>query len=103
MLLAARTTAPEVAERRHERHGKDEIILTVYRSADGGYTHSIQCRLGRLVRSAFPNQTFATPLAAKRAACALLESWLTHNPAARKRAAIFELRSADQPEFDFFL
>lgn len=103
MLLAAQTPAPEIAERRHEKHGKDEIILTVYRAPDGTYTYSVQCRLGRFVRSSFPRQAeeFTTPLAARRAACASLRKWTRKSRAAKKRLFAFALLDPDQLEFDF--
>lgn len=102
MLLAAETSAHEISERRHEKHGKDEIILTVYR-ASGGYTYSIQCRLGRFVRSAFQHQSevFATPRDAKRAAAATLRQWTRKSRATKKRLLVFELLSIDQIEFEF--
>ena len=103
MLLATETSAPEVAERRHEKRGKDEIILTVYRAA-GGYTYSIQCRLGRFVRSAFPHhqaEEFATPRDAKRAAAAKLRQWTQRSRAAKNRLRDFDLMVPDQLEFEF--
>lgn len=102
MLLATETSAPEVAERRHEKRGKDEIILTVYR-AEGGYTYSIQCRLGRFVRSAFPHKAeeFATPLDAKRAAATTLRQWTQRSRAAKERLRGFDLIVPNQIEFDF--
>lgn len=103
MLLAARTTAPEVTERRHEKRGKDEIILTVYRAPGGYYTYSIQCRLGRFVRSAFPHnaEEFATTRDAKRAAAATLRQWTRKSRATKKRLLVFDLLSIDQIEFEF--
>lgn len=102
MLLATETAAPEVAERRHEKRGKDEIILTVYRAA-GGFTYSIQCRLGRFVRSTFPHnaEEFATPRDAKRAAAATLRQWTRKSRAAKKRLLDFDLLSIDQIEMEF--
>lgn len=102
MLLATETSAPEVAERRHEKRGKDEIILTVYR-ASCGYAYSIQCRLGRFVRSTFPHkaEVFATPRDAKRAAAATLRQWTQRSRATKKRLLVFDLLSIDQMEFEF--
>lgn len=102
MLLATETAAHEVSERRHEKRGKDEIILTVYR-ASGGYTYSIQCRLGRFVRSAFPHKSevFATPRDAKRAAVATVRQWTRKSRATKERLHGFGLMMPDQLEFEF--
>lgn len=102
MLLATETSAPEVAERRHEKRGKDEIIITVYREA-GGYTYSIQCRLGRFVRSAFPHhaEEFATPRDAERAATTTLRQWTQRSRAAKEHLRCFDLMVPNQLEFEF--
>ena len=45
-----------ITERRDEVHGKNQIILTVYRTAHNRYTYSIQFKVGRIIRSIFPHQ-----------------------------------------------
>lgn len=97
-----------VVERQDERHGKNQIILTVYRtraeSAPGAYTYSLQCRLNRFVRSIFPHQipgAWPTPLDAKRAAASTLRQWTGRSRAAKEHLRGLDLLSVDQLEFDF--
>lgn len=104
-MLAATESAPlHAVETRQERHGRDEIIITTYALQDEGYSYSVQCRIGRLVRAVFPPQiarTFATPLEAKRAAVAELRQWTSHSRSLNARLRCFSLLAVEQREFDF--
>lgn len=104
MLSARDTPALTVVEQWQEKHGKDEIILTVYRLPDGAYSYSVQCHLGRFVRSVFPQSVggkYESSLAAQRAAVSTLRQWTRTNRAARERLRRFALISVGQREFDF--
>lgn len=101
----AENTAQEftVIERQNEKRGKNQIILTIYRTrADASeYTYSIQCHLNRFVRAVFPHQiaaTYPSPRAAKYAAVATLRQWTKQSHAAKEHLATFDLLSVDQLE-----
>lgn len=88
-----------------ERHGRDEIIIITYAIPDGaGYTYSVQCRLGRFVRSAFPHQLndrLPRQEDIQRAAVNLLRQWTRKSRAAKNRLREFDLLAVGQREFDF--
>lgn len=92
-------------ERIDEKHGKDEIILTVYGTEDGRFTYSLQCAVSRIIRAVYPHQlpeSFASPPLAKRDAVDTLYGWLKPSRAAKKRLKSFDIPSCPfQLEFDF--
>lgn len=81
-------------ERINEKHGKDEIILTVYGTEDGRFTFSLQCAVSRVIRAVYPHQlpdSFDTPTLAKRAAVDTLCSWTQFSRAAKKHLKSFDI------------
>lgn len=88
-----------ITERRDEVHGKNQIILTVYRTAHNRYTYSIQFKVGRIIRSIFPHQldtNYDSPLQAKHAAFYTMLSWTKHSRKAKKSLFDFEIMNVDQ-------
>lgn len=86
-------------ECRDEVHGKNQIILTVYRTAQNRYTYSIQLKVGRIIRSIFPHQldtNYDSPLQAKHAAFNTMLSWTKHSRSAKKSLFDFEIMNVDQ-------
>ena len=92
-------------ERICEKHGKDEIILTVYGTEDGRFTYSLQCAVSRIIRAVFPHQIseiYSTPTEAKRAAIDTLFSWTKSSRAAKEHLKTFNITACPcQLEFDF--
>lgn len=91
-------------EKNDETHGKDEIILSVYKSEENKFTFSVQCHLGDLTRAIFPHahkQSFSTERAAKKAAVSLLYDWVGHSKKNRERLEKFYSLEVEQLEFDF--
>lgn len=83
-------------ERINEKHGKDEIILTVYGTEDGKYTYSLQCAVSRVIRAVYPHQlpdSFDSPTLAKRAAVDTLCSWTQFSRAAKEHLKSFDFFS----------
>lgn len=105
MLSARDTPALTVVEQRHEKHGKDEVIITVYSQPPGTFTYSVQCRLGRLIQAVYPHQLHAgytSPRDALRAAVSTLHQWTRTSRAAREHLYAFDIvESLWQQEFDF--
>lgn len=88
-----------ITERRDEVHGRNQIILTVYRTAQNRYTYSIQLKVGRIIRSIFPHQletNWASPLQAKHAAFNTMLSWTKNSRSAKKSLFDFEIMNVDQ-------
>lgn len=88
-----------ITERRDEVHGKNQIILTVYRTAHNRYTYSIQLKVGRIIRSIFPHQldkNYDSPLQAKHAAFNTMLSWTKNSRSAKKSLFDFEIMNVDQ-------
>lgn len=86
-------------ECRDEIHGKNQIILTVYRTAQNRYTYSIQLKVGRIIRSIFPHQldtNYDSPLQAKHAAFYTMLSWTKNSRSAKKSLFDFEIMNVDQ-------
>lgn len=92
-------------ERIDEKHGKDEIILTVYGTEDGRFTYSLQCRVSRIIRAIFPHQiqdNFLTSAKAKAAAIETLSAWIKPSRAAKEHLRSFDITASPyQLEFDF--
>ena len=92
-------------ERICEKHGKDEVILTVYATEGGQFTYSLQCHVSRIIRAIFPHQIqehFLTSAKAKAAAVETLSAWIKTSRAAKKRLKSFDIPSCPcQLEFDF--
>ena len=83
-------------EQINEKHGKDEVNLTIYGTEDGRFTFSLQCAVSRVIRAVYPHQlpdSFDSPTLAKRAAVDTLCSWTQFSRTAKEH-----LKS-----FDFFL
>ncbi len=83
-------------ERINEKHGIDEIILTVYGTEDGKFTFSLQCAVSRVIRAIYPHQlseTFDSPTLAKLAAVNTLNDWTKFSRAAKKKLKSFTIRS----------
>lgn len=95
----------EEIERTNEKHGKDEVIITVYRTDNENFTYSLQCVAGSFIRAVFPHQikeTYPTPVQAKKAAISTLASWSTQNRTAKEHLTAFGITSCcTQLEFDF--
>lgn len=88
-----------ITERRDEIHGRNQIILTIYRTAQNRYTFSIQLKVGRIIRSIFPHQldtNYDSPLQAKHAAFNTMLSWTKHSRSAKKSLFDFEIMNVDQ-------
>lgn len=88
-----------ITERRDEVHGKNQIILTVYRTAQNRYTYSIQLKVERIIRYIFPHQldtNYDSPLQAKHAAVETMLSWTKSSRSARKSLFDFEIMNVDQ-------
>lgn len=92
-------------ERICEKHGKDEVILTVYGIEGGEYSYSLQCSVSRTIRAIFPHQVsgiYSTPTEAKRAAIDTLFSWTKSSRAAKEHLKTFDITACPyQLEFDF--
>lgn len=92
-------------ERISEKHGNDEIILTVYRTEEGGFTYSLQCAVSRIIRAVFPHQmseTYPSARAAKVAAVETLSAWTKSSRAAKEHMKSFDIiLSPYQLELDF--
>lgn len=83
-------------ERIYEKHGKDEIILTVYGTEDGRFTFSLQCAVSRVIRAVYPHQlpdSFDSPSLAKRAAVDTLCSWTKFSRTAKEHLKFFDFFS----------
>ena len=83
-------------ERIFEKHGKNEITLTVYGTEDGRFTFSLQCAVSRVIRAVFPHQlpdSFDSPTLAKRAAVDTLCSWTKFSRAAKEHLKSFDFFS----------
>ena len=83
-------------ERINEKHGKDEVILTIYGTEDGKFTYSLQCAVSRVIRALYPHQlseTFDSPTLAKLAAVNTLNDWTKFSRAAKKKLKSFTIRS----------
>ena len=106
-MLSATDDQPfTIVDTLHEKRGKDEIIITTYALPDGdSYTYSIQCRLGRFVRAAYPHNHPATLRKddVQKAAVSTLRRWTRQSRAAKDRLRQFELTNVGQLEFDFFI
>ena len=79
-------------ERINEKHGKDEVILTIYGTEDGKFTYSLQCAVSRVIRALYPHQlseTFDSPTLAKLAAVNTLNDWTKFSRAAKKKLKSF--------------
>lgn len=92
-------------ERIDEKHGKDEVILTVYATEGGQFTYSLQCRVSRIIRAVFPHQiqdNFLTSAKAKAAAVETLCAWIKPSRAAKEHLRSFDITASPyQLEFDF--
>lgn len=92
-------------ERIDEKHGKDEIILTVYGTEDGRFTYSLQCAVSRIIRAVYPHQiseSFASQVQTKRAAVDTLYAWIKPSRTAKDHLKSFDIPSCPyQLEFDF--
>ena len=74
-------------ERINEKHGKDEVILTIYGTEDGRFTYSLQCAVSRVIRAVYPHQlpdSFDSPTLAKLDAVNTLYDWTKFSRAAKK-------------------
>lgn len=83
-------------ERIFEKHGKNEIILTVYGTEDGRFTFSLQCAVSRVIRAIYPHQlpdSFDSPTSAKRAAVDMICSWTQFSRAAKAQLKSFDFLS----------
>ena len=104
MLSATDDQPLTIADTLHEKRGKDEIIITTYALPDGeSYTYSIQCRLGRFVRAAYPHNHPA-PLRkddVQKSAVSTLRQWTRTSRAAKERLRWFDLTNVGQLEFEF--
>lgn len=90
---------PIVFEKTESRFGS-QIIITVY-ERDGKFVYSVNCRLGRFVRSSYPHQNngeFATVMDARVAAAQLVRSWARTGGASKKLLAQFDLLEWEQME-----
>lgn len=88
-----------ITERRDEVHGKNQIILTVYRTAQNRYTYSIQMKVGKIIKSIFPHQmpkTWDSAIQAKNAAFYTMLSWTKNSRSAKKSLFDFEIMNVDQ-------
>lgn len=86
-------------ESRDEVHGKNQIILTVYRTEENRFTFSIQLKVGRIIRSIFPHQletNWDSTIQAKHAAFNTMLSWTKHSRSAKKSLFDFEIMNVDQ-------
>lgn len=92
-------------ERICEKHGKDEIILTVYGTEDGRFTYSLQCAVSRIIRAVYPHQiseSFASQVQAKRDAVDTLYAWIKPSRTAKEHLRSFDITTSPyQLEFDF--
>ncbi len=92
-------------ERICEKHGKDEVILTVYATEGGQFTYSLQCRVSRIIRAVFPHQiqdSFLTSAKAKAHAVETLYAWIKPSRAAKEHLRLFDITASPyQLEFDF--
>lgn len=85
---------------RDEIHVKSQIILKVY-SVDNGFVFSVNCKLGRFVRSYYPTpegKVFESIPAAKRAAQSIILKWVKESRTARKYLQLFDFMYVDQME-----
>lgn len=83
-------------EQINEKHGKDEVNLTVYVTEDGRFTYSLQCAVSRVIRALYPHQfseTFESPTLAKLAAVNTLYDWTKFSRAAKEKLKTFNIRS----------
>lgn len=85
---------------RDERRGRDQVILAVYQLEGGGYSYSVQAKVGSLVRAAFPRQEPPCPTqaAARLAAVNALKGWTKGSPKAAARLKAFDLCEPCQRE-----
>ena len=92
-------------ERICEKHGKDEVILTVYATEGGLFTYSLQCRVSRIISAVFPHQiqdNFLTSAKAKAAAVETLRDWIKTSRAAKEHLRLFDITTCPyQLEFNF--
>jgi hypothetical protein len=83
-------------ERIFEKHGKNEITLTVYGTEDGRFTFSLQCAVSRVIRAIYPHQlpdSFDSPILAKRAAVDMICSWTQFSRTAKEQLKSFDFLS----------
>lgn len=88
-----------VAERKDEIRNSSQVIFTIY-NAPGGFVYSINCKLGRFVRSYYPTpkeKKFATKKEAQAAAVAKVRSWIADSRAAKERLRDFDFVNYQQP------
>ena len=92
-------------DRIFEKHGKDEVILTIYGMEGGGFTYSLQCRMSLIIRAIYPHQimqSYETISKAKRSAIDMLFSWTKGSRAAKEHLRSFGIIDCPyQLEFDF--
>ena len=94
-----------ISEQIDEKHGKDEVVLTVYRSEDNNFTYSLQCHVSRIIRAIFPHQlteVYSSPQKAKRAAIDTLFDWIKQSRTAKEHLRTFCITDCPyQLEFAF--
>lgn len=93
-----------VALQKNEAHNNSQIILKVYK-AEEYFCFSINCKLGRFVRSYYPTpqeKKYQSTQDAQAAAVSMLKSWVSGSRAAKKRLADFALLQYNQPELFLF-
>lgn len=84
-------------ERIDEKHGKNEIILTIFETDAGRFTYSLQCSVSRVIRSIYPHQieeTYHTDQTAKIAAVDTLFAWTKRSRAANEQLKAFDITAS---------
>ncbi|MBO7583073.1 MAG: hypothetical protein J6T20_04725 [Treponema sp.] len=92
-------TLPVVLQK-NEVHNNSQVILKVYR-VKASFCFSINCKLGRFIRSYYPTpqgEIFQNTQDAQAAAISMLKSWVSNNRNAKKKLADFALIEYRQPE-----
>ena len=105
MTAARDSAAMEAVEKRQAKRGKDEVIITVYAAGDSQFSYSVQCCLGRFIRSVFPHQVrekYGSPRLALSAAVSTLRQWTQGSRSTKERLYALDLLNCPcQLELDF--
>ena len=94
----------KIVYKKNESRDHSQIILIVY-EFDNCYVYSINCKLGRFVRSFYPRPNslkYQTERSARKAAVKTMQQWVAHSRSAKERLNRFDLIEVDQQELFLF-
>lgn len=89
-----------VALKKNEVRNGSQIILTVY-ELPHGFCFSINCKLGRFIRSYYPTpkeESCKSVMDAQAVAISMMKSWVRKSRSAKERLSQFDLINYKQQE-----